>query len=76
MGLKPSGSALVPLLCNGFNLKSPEEMDILHIFAICFARTFASPFTNIPEILSIPAAFEMSINCKTSKNFFSMVKFR
>ena len=51
-------------------------MEILHIFAIDFARIYAPSFKNLPEILSIPAAFEMSINCKTSKTFFSVVKFR
>ena len=72
-----------PFLHNGFNLailqslgKSPEEMEILQIFAIGFARIFAPPFKNLPEILLIPAAFEMSINCKTFKTFFSVVKFR
>ena len=45
-------------------------MEILHIFAIGFARIYAPSFKNLPEILSIPAAFEMSINCKTSKPSF------
>ena len=83
MGLTFSGLVLDPFLYNGFNLaillslgKSPEEMEILHIFAIGFARIFAPSFKNLPEILSIPAAFEMSINSKTSKIFFSVVKFR
>ena len=83
MGLKFSGLVLDPFLYNGFNLailqslgKSPEEMEILHIFVIGFARIFAPSFKNLPEILSIPAAFEMSVNCKTSKTFFSVVKFR
>ena len=79
MGLKFSGLVLDRFLYNGFNLailqslgKSPEEMGMLHIFA----RISAPSFKNFPEILSIPADFEMSINCKTSKNFFSIVKFR
>ena len=83
MGLKFSGLVLDHFLCNGFNLaifqllgKSPEETEILHIFALGFARTFAPSFKNLPKILSIPAAFEMSINYKTSKTFFSVVKFR
>ena len=83
MGLKFSGLVLDPFLYNGFNLailqslgKSPDEMEILHIFAIAFARIFAPSFKNLPKILSIPAAFEMSINCKTFKTFFSVVKFR
>ena len=83
MGLKFSGLVLDPFLYNGFNLailqslgKSAKEIDILHIFSIGFARIFAPSFENLPEILSIPAAFEMSINCKTSKTFFSVVKFR
>ena len=83
MGIKILGLVLCPLLSNGFNLatlkslgKSPEEMEILRIFVIGFARVFAPSFRNRPEILSIPAAFEMSINCKTSKTFFSVVKFR
>ena len=70
-------------LCNGFNLailqsleKSPEEMEILYIFAIGFARIFARSFKNLPEILSIPTAFEMSRSCKISKTFFPVVKFR
>ena len=82
MGLKFSGLVLDPFLYNGFNLailqslgKSPEEMEILHIFAIGFARIFAPSFKNLPEISSISAAFEMSINYKTSKTF-SVVKFR
>ena len=82
MGLKFSGLVLDPFLYNGFNLailqslgKSNEEMEILHIFAIGFASIFAPSFKNLPEILSIPAAFKMPINCKTSKTF-SVVKFR
>ena len=83
MGLKFSGLVLDPFLHNGFILailqslgKSPAEMEILHIFVIGFARIFAPSFKNIPQILSIPAAFEVSINCKTSKTFFSVVKLR
>ena len=82
MGLKFSGLVLDPFLYNGFNLailqslgKNPEEMEILHIFVIGFARIFAPSFKNLPEILSIPAAFEMSIIYKPSKTFFSVVKF-
>ena len=74
---------LDPFLNNGFNLailqsleKIPEKIEILHIFAIGFARIFATSFKNLSEFLSIPAAFEMSINCKTSKIFFSGAKFR
>ena len=77
MGLTFSELVLGPFLYNGFNLailkslgKSPEEMEILHIFGTGFTRMFAPPFKNLPEILSIPAAFEMSINCKTSKPSF------
>ena len=73
MGLKFSGLVLDPFLYNGFNLailpsivKSPEEMEILHIFAIGFARIFAPSFKNLPEILSISAAFDMTTNHKTS----------
>ena len=83
MDLKFSGLVLDPFLYNGFNLailqslgKNPEEMEILHIFAIGFSRIFAPSFKNLPEMLSIRAAFEMSINCKTPKTFFSVVKFR
>ena len=83
MDLKFLGLVLDPFLYYGFNLailqslaKSPEEMEIFHIFAIGFARIFAPSFKSLFEILSIPAAFEMSINCKTSKAFFSVVKFR
>ena len=83
MSLKFSGLVLDPFLCNGFNLaifqslgKNNEEMEILHIFAIGFARIFAPSFNNLPEILSIPAAFDMSIHCKISKTFFSIVKVR
>ena len=83
MGRKFSGLVLVPFLCTGFNLsilqsceKSLDKMDILHIFAIGFTRAFAASFDNLPEILSIPAAFEMSIHCKTSKTFFPVVKVR
>ena len=50
MSLKFSGSVLDPFLYNGFNLailkslgKSPKEMEILHIFAVGFARIFV-PF--------------------------------
>ena len=60
---------LDPFLYNGFNLailqslgKIPEEIEILHIFAVGFARIFATSFKNLPEILSIPADFEISIN--------------
>ena len=83
MSLKFSGLVLDPFLYYGFNLailqslgKSPEEMELLHIFAIGFARIFAPSFKDLPEIISNPAAFVMSINCKTSKTFFSVVKFR
>ena len=74
MGLKFSGLVLDPFLYNGFNLailqslgKSPEEFEILHICAKGFARILAPSFKNLLEILSIPVAFEMSINCKTFK---------
>ena len=66
MGLKFSGLVLDSFLCYGFHLailqsfgKSPEEMGILHIFTIGFSRIFAPSFKNLPEILSIPAAFEI-----------------
>ena len=61
MGLKFSELVLDPFLYN--------------VFAIGFARIFAPSSKNLPEILSIPAAFEMLINCKASKTFFSVVKF-
>ena len=77
MGLKFSGLVLDPFLYNGFSLtvlvllrKSPEEMEILHIFAIGFGRIFAPSFKNIPEFLSIPAAFEKSIIEKLLKLLF------
>ena len=83
MDLKFSRLVLDPFLYNGFTLailqsleESPEEMEILNIFVIGFVRIFAPSFKNLPEILSIPAAFEMSINCKTSKTFISGVKLR
>ena len=70
-------------LYNGFNLailqslgKIPDEMEKSLIFAIGFARIFAPSFKNLPEILSISTAFEMSINCKISKTFFPVVTFR
>ena len=69
MGLKFPGLILDPFLYNGFNLailhsleKSPEKMEMLHTFAIGFARIFTPSFKNLFEILSVPAAFEMSIN--------------
>ena len=56
MGLKFSGLVLDPFLYNGFNLailhslgESPDKMEILHIFAIDFARIFAPSFKNLPE---------------------------
>ena len=62
MALKFSRLVLDPFLYNGFNLailqslgKIPEEMEILHVFAICFARIFAPSFKSLPEILSIPS---------------------
>ena len=65
---------LGPFLYKGFNLailqslgKNPEEMGLLNISAIGFARIFALYFKNLSEILSIPAAFEMSIYSKISK---------
>ena len=83
MGLTFSGLVLDPFLYDGFNLailqslrKSPEEMEILHIFALGFTRVFAPSFKNLLENLSIPAAFEMSKNCKTSRTYFSVVRFR
>ena len=83
IGLKVSGLVLDPYSYNGFSLanlkllgKSREEMEVLHISAVGFARLFAPSFKNIPEILSIPAAFEMSIQLhyKICKTFFSVVK--
>ena len=69
MGLTFSGLILDPFLYNCSNLailqslvKSLEKMEILHIFAVSFATIFAPSFKNLPEILSISAAFEMSIN--------------
>ena len=66
-----------PLLYNGFNLailqsfgKIPEEMEILHISDTGFARIFAPSSKNLLEVLSIPAAFEMSTNCKFLKPSF------
>ena len=51
MGLKFSGLLLNAFLYNGFNLailqslqKSPGDMEILHIFVIGFASTFAPSF--------------------------------
>ena len=83
MGPKFSGLVLDPFLYNGFNLailqslrKSPEEIEISHFFVIGFARICAPSFNNLPEILSISTAFEMSINYKTSKTFFPVVKLR
>ena len=83
MGLKFSGLVLDPFLYNCFYLailqslgKSSEEMEILRISAIGFARMFAPSIKNLPEILSIAAAFQVSINCKNSETFFSVVKFR
>ena len=56
MGLKFSGLVLDPFLYNGFNLailqslgESPDKMEILHIFALDFARIFAPSFKNLPE---------------------------
>ena len=81
MGLKFSGLVLDPFLYNGFNLamsqslgKSPEEVEILHIFAIILPEYlhFFVSLKNLLEILSTPAAFEMSIHWKT----FSIVKVR
>ena len=51
-------------------------MEILHNFAIGFAKISAPSFQNFLEILSIPAAFEILIHCKTFKTFFSVVKVR
>ena len=83
MSLKFSGLVLDPFLYNGFNLavlhslgKRPEEMEMLDFFAIGFGRIFTPYFKNFAEFLSVPAAFETSINCKTFKTFFFVVKFR
>ena len=83
MGLKLSGLILDPFLYNDFNLvnlqslgKSLEGMEILHISAVGFTRIFGPSFKNFHQISSIPAAFEMSINCEISKTFFSLVKIR
>ena len=83
MGPNFSGLVLDPFMYNGFNLvilqspgKSLERMEILHIFAIDFSRIFAPSFKNLPEISSIPVAFEMSVHCKTSETFFFVVQIR
>ena len=77
MVLKYSGLVLDSFLYNSFNLailqslgKSTVEMEILHIFAIGFGRIFAPSFEKLPEILSISAAFKMSIHCKTLEPSF------
>ena len=64
MGLKLPGLVLDPFLYNGFNLAilqylgiSPEEIETLYIFAIGFARKFATSSKFLPEILSIPPGF-------------------
>ena len=49
-------------------------MEVLHISATGFARIFAPSFKNLTNILSIPAAYEMSIQCKISKTLFSIVR--
>ena len=74
MGLKFSGLVLDHFLYNGFNSailqslgKSAEEMEILHIFPVGIDGIFAPSFKNLPEIVSVAAAFEMSINWTTSK---------
>ena len=54
--------------------KSPEKMEVLHISVIGFARIFIPSLKNICEILSIPAAFQMSVYFKISKTLFSVVK--
>ena len=68
-------------LDKGFNVallqslrKSPEEMEVLHISATGFARIFAPSFKNLTNILSIPSAYEISIQCKISKTLFSIVR--
>ena len=53
---------------------SPEKMEVLHISAIGFARIFVPSFKSIYKILSIPAAFQMSVYCKISKTLFFVVK--
>lgn len=72
---------LDPFLYGRFNLailqslgKSPEKMEVLHISVIGFARIFIPSLKNICEILSIPAAFQMSVYFKISKTLFSVVK--
>ena len=79
MGLKFSVLVFDPFLYKGFNLailpsigKRPEEMELLHISAIGFTRICAPSFKNLPEILSIPAAFEMFMHCEISKLLFSV----
>ena len=81
MGVTFSWLVCETVLYNGFDLailpslgKSPAKMEVLHISAIAFARIFAPSFKELPEILSIPAAFDMSVHCKISKTFFSVVK--
>ena len=83
MGLKFLGLVLDLFLCSGFNLaflqslgKNLEEMQVLHISATGFARIFALSFKNLSKILSIYAAFEMSVHFKISKTFFSVLKVR
>ena len=48
-------------------------MEVLHISVIGFARIFVPSLKNICEILSIPAAFQMSVYRKISKTLFSVV---
>ena len=56
MGLKFLGSILDSFMYNGFNLailhslgESPENMEVLQISAIGFARIFAPCFKNLPK---------------------------
>ena len=80
MCLKFSGLVWNPFLHNNFDLvilqylgKSPEEMEVLHISVIGFTSIFTPFLKNLPEILSIPAVFEMSIYFKISKTFLVKV---
>ena len=69
----------LPFLYNGFNLatlqslgENLEEIELLHTSAIGSARIFAPSFKDSPEILSVPATFEMLIHCKISETFFKL----
>ena len=74
------GSILGPFLYIGFNFASLhgsgkifDFMERLHILVTGFVKMTAPSFRNLPEILSTPAALEISIFLIVSEQYLQLL---